>query len=80
MCDDLIRTIYPACTPFHLADSIRKGQGEETKSDNWECQQTKKQTSIGCDFQLVSGAAVCGVKGRASADERRTLQFCLIAA
>jgi hypothetical protein len=63
VCDDLIGTIDPARTPLHLLNPISKGQCKQTKGDNWKCQQTEKQTSIGCGFQMISrGAAVCGVK------------------
>jgi hypothetical protein len=60
VCNDLIATIYPARTPLHLLNPISQGQCKQAKGDNWKCQQTEKQTSIGCGFQMFSpGAAVC---------------------
>jgi hypothetical protein len=53
VCDDLIRTVYPAFAPLHLLDAIDKGQGKQPQGNNWESQQTEKQTSIGCGFQMV---------------------------
>lgn len=56
--------VYPALTPLHLLNSVSKGQYKQTKGDNWKCQQTEKQTSTGCGFQMLSpGGAVCGVRG-----------------
>ena len=52
--DDLISTVYPASTALHLLDSISKGQCKQAQGNDWECQQTEKQTSICCGFQIVS--------------------------
>ncbi len=54
LCDDPIRMVYPASAPLHLLDSINKGQRQQAQGNDWECQQTEKQTSICCDFQVVS--------------------------
>jgi hypothetical protein len=46
--------IDPASSQLNLLDSIGQGECKQTQGNNWQREQTEKQTSICCSFHMVS--------------------------